>query len=336
MKTSVAVMLVLALLLCLFVETAAAQSQSPCDTGTAFGVVGFFLQLIGVNCEPWGLGVGVEICSGKNTSCSPPGSASEGGGGCPNCSKPVSLLTGNTYIEQTDLQIPGLGNGLTLTRRWNSQWPPTQMASQVGLFGPNWRSTYEERIFLGNDGYLRYARADGTFWSFGLGGPGWSVVAPKNAGATVVQGTSYWTLTLRDGEQRRFDINSGSLIAIIDRNGNTTQVAYDGINRLTTVTDPVSRHLYFYYPNNTSFLVSSVSSDVGLSLTYGYDTQNRLSQVIMPDQSTLNFQYDGNSMITFVLDSNMKVLESHTYDNNHRALTSSQANGVQAVTISYP
>jgi YD repeat-containing protein len=210
------------------------------------------------------------------------------------------------------------------------------MASQVGLFGPNWRSTYEERVFLGSDGYMRYARGDGSFWSFGLGGPGWSVAAPANASATLIQGSTYWTITLKNGEQRHFDINSGSLTAIIDRNGNTTQLTYDGLNRLVTVTDPVSRHLTFTYASNTSFLITGVSSDVGgLSLTYAYDTQNRLSQVTKPDQTTLTFQYDSNSMITAVLDSNGKVLESHTYDSNQRGLTSSRANGVEALTIAY-
>jgi len=162
------------------------------------------------------------------------------------------------------------------------------------------------------------------------------VVAPNNAGATLIQGTSYWTLTLKSGEQRRFDITSGSLIAIIDRNGNTTQLTYDGLNRLVTVTDAVSRHLTFTYASNTSFQVVGVSSDVGLSLAYTYDTQNRLSQVTKPDQTTLNFQYDANSMITAVLDSNGKVLESHTYDSYQRGLTSARANGVEALTITYP
>src|SRR4029077_12757374 len=105
-------------------------------------------------------------------------------------------------------------------------------------------------------------------------------------------------------------------------------LTYDGLNRLVTVTDPASRYLTFTYASNTSFLITGVTASVGPSLTYGYDTQNRLSQVTKPDQTTLTFQYDSNSNITAVLDSNNKVLESHTYDSNHRGLTSSRANGV--------
>src|SRR5256886_16784570 len=42
--------------------------------------------------------------------------------------------------------------------------------------------------------------------------------------------TPYWTITFQNGEQRRFDGTSGMLTSIIDRNGNTTTLTYDGGN----------------------------------------------------------------------------------------------------------
>jgi YD repeat-containing protein len=288
-------------------------------------------EFIGYTC--WFLTCPPPDCV-KECRCPPGGCGGKGGnqGG-----KPIHFSDGNTFIEQNDVSLPGLSNGLRLTRTWNSTWPDTQMVSQVGSFGPNWRSTYEERIFGGSDNYIKYARSDGSFWSFG-GGLG-TVLGPANGGASLSldNGLTQWTVTFQNGERRTFNYNSGSLTAIIDRNGNTTQLTYDGLNRLVTVTDPVGRHLTFTYANNTSFLVTGVSSDVGnLSLTYTYDTQNRLIQVTKPDLTTLNFQYDSNSMITSVTDSNGKVLESHTYDSNHRGLTSARANGVEALTVTYP
>ena len=327
------VVLLLIVLLCSFSGDMLAQSGNSCMTST---VIAFVWVPAGYNCVAWGLFTFLQTCTFKNTNCAPAASPGETCPTCPHGGSPISLATGNTYIEQTDVRVPGLSNGLTLVRTWNSQWPSSQSSFQTGLFGPNWRSTYEERVFVGNDGYMRYARGDGSFWSFGVGGPGWAVVAPGNAGATLVQGTNYWTLTLKNGEQRRFDINSGWLTTIIDRNGNTTQLTYDALNRLVTVTDPASRHLTITYASSSSFLITGVTSDVGaLSLIYAYDAQNRLSRVTKPDQTTLTFQYDSNSMITSVLDSDGKVLESHTYDSNHRGLTSSRAGGVEALTIAY-
>jgi YD repeat-containing protein len=163
-------------------------------------------------------------------------------------------------------------------------------------------------------------------------------VSPRNAPATLTldSGFTHWTLTFKSGEQRVFDYTNGSLTSIVDRNGNATQVTYDSLNRLITVTDPGGRHLYFGYANNLSRLVSSVTSDVGISLSYAYDSQGRLTQVTKPDLNTLSFTYDSNSLITAVKDTAGKILESHTYDSTGRGLTSSRANGVESITVSYP
>jgi YD repeat-containing protein len=187
---------------------------------------------------------------------------------------------------------------------------------------------------VGSDHYIKYARGDGSFWSFGYNAGNWSVAAPASVSATLVQGTTNWTLTFQNGEQRLFTISTGKLAAIVDRNGNTTQLTYDSLGRLITVTDPASRHLYFGYTGGT-YLVASVTSDFGVSVSYSYDGQGRLSQVTEPDSSTLSFQYDGNSFISAVLDSQGKTLEAHTYDTSGRGLTGTRANGVDAVTITY-
>jgi hypothetical protein len=55
--------------------------------------------------------------------------------------------------------------------------------------------------------------------------------------------------------------------------------------------------------------------------------------------TTVSFQYvqySSMSLISAVLDTNGKVLESHTYDGELRGVTSSRAGGVDAVTITYP
>jgi YD repeat-containing protein len=170
-------------------------------------------------------------------------------------------------------------------------WPVNLSGMNSGLFGVNWRSTYEERVFYGDDGTVKYSRADGSLWSFLFYGnpPTYQVIAPANGRATLAQGASQWTLTFDNGEKRLFDNASGSLVAIVDRNGNTTQVSYDATNRLVAVADPASRHLYFAYGSTSSRLVTGITSDLGLSLAYLYDSQGRLIKVTKPDQTTLSF-----------------------------------------------
>jgi YD repeat-containing protein len=259
---------------------------------------------------------------------------------------PIDLATGDTYFDQADIRIPGLGGGLTLKRTWNSISFGT-----FTIFGGQWTSNFEESVYADPDGYLDYYRGDGSLWSFGFSGwdnngnPNYAPAGPANQVATITQYDNptpenpTWVLKFQNGEQRVFDGNSGKLLSITDRNGNATALNYDSSYRLTSVADPASRHLYFSYSSPSPFIVSNVTSDFGVSLSYAYDISGRLVQVTEPDSTTISYQYNdlnNPNLITAVLDSNGKVLESHTYNSCAQGLTSSRALGVDAITISYP
>jgi YD repeat-containing protein len=284
-------------------------------------------------------GPGSETCKVKTNACAPlPESQS-----CTECGSPIDLAKGNTYIAQTDLRVPGLGGGLGLTRTWNSIAPASESASSQGMFGLKWSSAFEERLFVGSDGYMKYARGNGDVWSLGFSGQSngtnfYAAAGPANQTETLNAGSANSTISFQNGEQRVFDSISGNLLSIIDRNGNATRLSYDASSRLVKVTDPASRHLYFSYAGSSNYLVTAVTSDTGLSLAYSYDNLGRLLHYTKPDGTTVSFQYsDANpALITAVLDSDGKILESHTYDTQGRGLTSSRAGGVQALTVTYP
>jgi len=261
-------------------------------------------------------------------------------GNTPTTTDPINLATGDTFITQSDINIPGLGGGLSLSRTWHSQFPFGESVPTTGMFGGAWRSTYEESMFVDSLGMAKYVLGDGGLWTFGLVGAGnpdsYFMVAPANGNASLIYDGTYWTLTFNTGERKIFDAKTGHLLSTSDRNGNTVQLTYDASNRLNTVTDPASRHLYFSYASPSSNFVVSVSSDVGISLSYAYDGQGRLTTVTKPDLTTVSFQYDNNSLISAVLDTNGKVLEAHTYDGELRGVTSTRAGGVDALTITYP
>ena len=294
----------------------------------------------GWQCNLPGQGLFSMLCYVPNGNCPPLVWCPQCGQFVPAGGSPINLTNGNTYIKQSDLKIPGLGGGLSLVRNWNSIWPASEPTSAVGMFGPNWRSTYEERISSGSgsaSAYKVYSRSDGGLWYFGGTGSTLTLASPTNTTATLTSGATYWTLTFQNGEQRLFSNTSGSLIAIVDRNGNTTQLTYNTSNQLVTVTDPVSRTLTFTYGTSCSpSLVTSISTSVGISLSYSYDSSCRLAQVTLPDLNTVSFTYNTQSLITQVTDTYGVVLESHTYDSNGRGLTSARAGGVEAVTVTYP
>jgi len=306
-------------------------------------------------------------CTSVGWTCKP-SSPPVSGPSCPDCGEPISLANGNVFIQETDVRIPGLGGGLTLTRNWNSTWPCYFVCfPQANMFGTDWRSTYEESLSVGSNGTMTYSRADGSIWSFAFyGSPGiFHLIAPSNVPLVTLteQGTTSptWTVTFQNGEQRVFNgLYGGPLSAIIDRNGNTTTLAYTNVgttdfpmNILTTVTDPAGRHLYFNYASPTgSQLVSSVTSDpgTGINVTYTYAEIDSwflrsafgprpiLTQVTQSDNTTVNFSYDFDLNITSVTDTNGKVLESHQYVSYvcNAGATSARADGVDALTVSFP
>ncbi len=118
---------------------------------------------------------------------------------------------------------------------------------------------------------------------------------------------------------------------------NQTTLGYDGLNRLTSVTSPGGSTLTFTYgdPNNPRQATLAEDS-VGTVAKYTYESLSRLTQILYPDNSQFNFSYDAtSSMILSVTDSQGKLIESHTYDAQNRSLTSTQAYGVNSVSLSY-
>lgn len=341
-KTIVFIVITVAILQGVLAPVAEAQAQA-CQTQVVCSIYSLYygaciplLPLGAHNCTwngPWS-----AICDLPTYLCIPTP--------CPTCaagtaSQPIDLATGNTYIEESDLRIPGLGGGLALSRTWNSQTPG------YGMFGLGWSSNVEDRIYVGSDYLVKQLRGDGSIWSYGFSSyspdgtaAGYLTAGPRNGGASAQLNSTSFTITLKSGEQKTFDPTSGDLLWTADRNGNRTVFSYDSSNRLVTVTDPASRHLYFTYTQisvgaMTVNVVTSITSDSGVSISYQYDTAARLVKVTAPDSTFLTFAYSPSSLITTVLDTNGKTLESHTYDALGRGLTASRAGGVDAVTVSY-
>ena len=292
---------------------------------------------------------GYQNCWVKNTQCAPAPSGEH----CCNGGEPIDFASGDVYLTEVDIRTPGLGGGLTLERTWNSIWPqgngmPMSGLSPmwnvpIGMFGPGWISNFEENIFVGTDGYMKQSLGSGAVESFGFAGMSngssqFMVAGKGSQNKVLTQAPSNWTVTMPNGDQKLFDGVSRKLLSITDRNGNVTTLTYDSSYRLVKVTDPVGRHLYFSYATPASFLVIGVTSDFGISLSYFYDSSGRLDHYTKPDNTTVSFRYNDNNpnLITAVLDSEGKVLESHTYNNCSQGLTSARADGVEAITLSYP
>jgi RHS repeat-associated protein len=273
----------------------------------------------------------IRIMPGKtpDTNCSD----CEGEGG-----KPINFTTGNTWITHRDYSLPGLGGGIELERTWNSLWPQMSPIETSGHFGYSWRSTYEERLQTVSGGYTKYWLADGSNWNFRYDSVNavYYLVTPADAFAALTFDslTNTRTITFKDGSQKIFN-SGGYLTKRIDHNGNTTTVAYDASNRITSVTNAANRMLTFNY-TGSSRLVTSIQDSTGVIATYTYGASSTLTRVTYADGSQLNYdQNNAQTLITAVADKDGKLLEGHTYDGNSRGLTSFGANNADKITIAY-
>ncbi len=254
-----------------------------------------------------------------------------------NAGNPINLTNGNTWIQQRDYSLPGLGGGLELVRTWNSLWRGSfGYVELAGMFGDSWRSTYEERLTIPVSTQRKYWRSDGAAWLFSYDTvtQAYALVSPPEERAWIVydSSTARYTLTFLDGTKKIFN-SGGYLIAILDRNGNQTSVSYDASNRITQVTDAAGRTASFTYVGS-SRQASTMQDAVGVIATYTYSS-SKLTRVTYADGSFINFIYDISSLITSVTDTDGKVLEAHTYS-GYKGLTSERAGGVDKITVSYP
>ncbi len=122
---------------------------------------------------------------------------------CGDAGAPINLASGDTYISQTDIRLPGLGGGLTLSRTWNSIL--FDGFAQLGMFGFRWTSNFEESVYVGGDGLIEYQRSDGGIWQFANNGgdsqgPLYVPVSPANEPVTLQRKQTNWTVKFQNGE----------------------------------------------------------------------------------------------------------------------------------------
>lgn len=243
--------------------------------------------------------------------------------------EPVNVTNGNMYVQQVDYALPGVGPALTVARSYNSN------SQRVGLFGKGWTTDYELSINSYDNNLARLNQSDGRAVYFGRPMGSATFLSPLTKdfrGALGQNGSSGFTLTLKDGSARQFDA-AGKLVSLLDRSGNQTTLAYDGSGKLASVTDTFGRVLLL--TTNSNGQVIKVADSQGTIATYTYGGSGQLLSVTYADNSAFQFGYDGSLRLTTVADALGNIVESHTYDSSGRALTSEKHGGVEHYWLSY-
>jgi RHS repeat-associated protein len=230
----------------------------------------------------------------------------------------VNVASGNLLVTGNDVQIPGTGLDLNLSRYYNSQ---LEHQTDLGLM---W--TFN----AGVDIALRYA-ADGS----GLfhGPSGYRTTFPKNASAPTgfdspaglnatltknADGTSVIRFN-RTGAKFFFNANSiGSLNRIEDQSGNKITYGYDAANHLSTIEDTQStatapRKLNI--TSDTSGRITQVSDWTGRIWKYTYNGE-QLASYTDPNNKTTTYSYPGGDEELETITDSLGHTTKITYDSS--------------------
>jgi YD repeat-containing protein len=163
--------------------------------------------------------------------------------------KPVDVITGNVFLDQTDADATGRRQRVRLTRSYNSALS-VAVGARPALgheFGPGWTHNFERQLRhpdpsstasfslrLG-EGHVLYFAVDpqvsGTY----------RALVPSTERSWLVDNGTTVTRYLPDGSTETYN-SAGRLAQTADAIGVTTTLHYDAQGRLDTITDIGGRH----------------------------------------------------------------------------------------------
>ncbi len=254
---------------------------------------------------------------------------------CAHGANPVDFATGVKIEKTTDIEFGGARGVISLTRVYNSD---RSAGAFFGRFGRGTKDNYDVRLTgdwtVGGAG--RVVMPDeqtGRLFSYSRTDTDGALVFTTTATVSqigdVVRKLSDGTFEyrVRDGYVMRFN-GQRNLVAVVDRNGNTTSLSYSGSN-LTSITDPVGRSITLTY--DSSNLISSATDPLGKTWHYTYGSFNIISggflaSITDPLGHATQYSYT-NARLTSIVDARGNVVKGITYNGAGRVTAQQFADG---------
>jgi RHS repeat-associated protein len=239
---------------------------------------------------------------------------------------PINAGTGNKVQTETDY-VGGVSTGLRLDRVYNSQ------SIAAGIFGTNWRSTYERSLTPESGTTVLANRADGRVEMFTNASGTWT--AKPDITDRLGQTASGWQLTAADDSVETYNA-AGQLISITTRSGLVTSLGYNASGQLSSITGPFQSTLGLTY--NAAGQVSEMTAPDGGTYQYSYDGNGNPVSVQYPDTSIKRYVYENVSLpnaLTGIIDQNGSRFATFSYDSSGRAVSTQHAGGAELTTVTY-
>lgn len=269
----------------------------------------------------WALGAGASESSANQPTTQKPDNCSKG--------QPIDLQTGILFHEWNDFAINDV-MPLVLTRAYTSA-DANSHAFGIGgnanfgihLWSAGSNVTTTMSLVLSCGEGIAYNQISGND-NWPLTGAVWEHTGTKSAfyGSTIqflLDNTplgAHWILTMKDGTQYAFTRHvPNSLSWIQDRYGNQIQFNYNG-GLIQQMVSPSGRTITFNY--DSSNRITGATDNSGRTMSYAYNSAGTLATVTYPDQTTEQYTYDSKNRMLTMQDRRGHVWVNNQYDANGR------------------
>ena len=263
----------------------------------------------------------------------------------------VNTYSGSAYYNRTDLRIPGRGLSLEVSFTYNSISSYTDLG-----FGFGW--TFSYNMFYRRDSVAIYVQnMDGLENQYVLN-PGTGKFTPPPGVFENLEEFEPTKFRVRktDGMSYYFeDPNHKKLTKIMDRYGNTIQLAYSNgflssatdasgrsiqftwsQGRLTKVTDPNTAPQrewnYVYDPRGNP---AKATDPLGFSNEYRYDERNKLISVTNKNGIAVNIEYNATQIVKRVISCVGAKNFTYSYENLRTHVVEEVAGNNQITSYQY-
>lgn len=232
---------------------------------------------------------------------------------------PVNCATGNLATTESDLEIPGRGVDLKVTRTYNAQAAALGFG---GMFGRGWTSVFDSRVDKATpDGDVVTVTHDGgSTATFRWNGSAFEGVRQLRSKLERRADGSY-RYELPNDEVYEYAV-TGELQRISDPNGNVVTLTWSG-GRLRGVAGG-GRRLAFGYNETTNEM--SIGDTEGRFITYSFSGRD-LVRVRYPGALLARYTYDSLGRMLTHTDVRGTLVLTNTYDSQSRVVRQEDARG---------
>lgn len=233
----------------------------------------------------------------------------------------VNVANGNLFDQFSVSPQPKL----PVTIAYNSR------SAREGVFGYGWSANIDLRLLVNSNGSCLFIDADGRERLFTASGSGAFSSAPEVHDVLTLSNGLY-RLARKGGGYVGF-ASDGKLLEIVDKNGNTLSLAYQGTT-LVELTGPTGERIQV--STNGGGKITQLADAAGKTTTFSYDPAGNLAAITDPAGQNQQFTYDADHNLTAKTNPAGQTT-SYNYDANDRVTSSVDAAGlVRAVAFSGP